>query len=82
MNTAVPTVVDTDAVAGSPRLHVPAGLLSVRELGRVASGGFFLYVFSTITTTLATMVLARTMDLGAFGVYSARCEVCCAARRS
>ena len=70
MNTAVPTVVDTDAVTGQPRLHVPAGLLSVRELGRVASGGFILYVFSTITTTLATMVLARTMDLGAFGVYS------------
>ena len=70
MNTAVPAVADTESVTGPPRMHVPAGLLSVRELGRVASGGFFLYVFSTIATTLATMVLARAMNLGAFGLYS------------
>lgn len=43
---------------------------SGRQLARVASGGLLLNVFNTGATVLGTALLARVMDLAAFGVYS------------
>ncbi len=72
MATAIAALADTDKVNADERhpAAMPPSLMTVRALGRVASGSVGLNIVNTAATVLTTVLLARVMDLAAFGVYS------------
>ena len=72
MNAAIPAAADTDTVRIDDRAvpAMPPGLVTIRALAGAASGSFGLNIVNTAATVLATAVLARIMDLAAFGIYS------------
>lgn len=72
MSAAAPAIVETDAVTGDPTIAVllPARHSTVRALTRAATGSFGLNLVNTGAAVLTTVILARVMDLAAFGIYS------------
>lgn len=72
MSVAVRATTDTDGITGDeiPRPQGLSGRDTVRQIARTASGGLALNVFNTGATVLSTVLLARVMDLAAFGTFS------------
>jgi O-antigen/teichoic acid export membrane protein len=74
MTAETPAIGETQQVAlgvpDAPIAAVRAPRSGLRNLARAATGGFGLNVINTAATVLTTVVLARTMELGAFGTYS------------
>ena len=69
---ALRATIDTDPTTADEILSVPGPAVqdTVRRLAGAASGGFALNIFNTGATVLSTVLLARVMDLAAFGTYS------------
>ncbi len=64
---------DTDRVGAEPLIDTAmqrTGSASARGLARAASGSLALNIANTGVSVLATIALARLMELAAFGVYS------------
>jgi O-antigen/teichoic acid export membrane protein len=72
VNTAISAVADTGGVVSEDQTALSAhvGLASVRTLGRAAGGSFALNIVNTGAAVATTVLLARVMDLAAFGIYS------------
>ncbi len=72
MSAAVGAAVEIDPPQPDPGVSVSGAALrdTGRHLARAASGGLALSVFNTGATVLATVLLARVMDLAQFGTYS------------
>jgi O-antigen/teichoic acid export membrane protein len=72
VNAALPAVIETDALTADEITATAAPLAqgSLRALARAASGSFALSIVNTAAAVLTTVLLARVMELAAFGVYS------------